>query len=1185
MLSWNFIPLRSHGSGFLEIIRWCFRDSADSGFRRCSRVDSFRLVSDTSSDCKKGSKAHSFIHGALGSISPVSVVPCMIGSCTSRSYLWTKNSNAINIRGFLAQILVCECKQCSSKELLKALLHGWSEAQYIHSFARPLFVYFSGPASSWHPVLSKMIGNVVSLSGLKKKLVYIGKEESRLMYVTTTGKALLHLPSIPKRWVPFKSTSIRRGGELVNYTGVVTGIYMKGMVVELDNKVPLLVTDQPLTLPHSLRVGALISVTNAHFVHSNFYWTKMLLLGACFQTSISIESFSPLKYGCHVVSQSQSLLGTFINTLTFPARLWALHVVSSFRRKFAGILSKKEILGTKHKEGLAQNYATSRLPPSVSQSRQGVFLEFSKHEFSGCWTESNCGQLKLVMPISDFVSHCEATWMNMLLKSESGCGIIGAKSQLRSQTCEGISSYRSIRRILRPESLGVSLLGYLKISPSSKQLQLTDASGAVDAVVPDLPSTLDSNTIYEVNDYSVIIEGALKGMGTSELHRYGPISCRSIFDGVPSVKDTNFTIYIHFHLKKATCKNLPFYPFFHQKENTDELESGLFHLLQITHKYPLVQKFEGLSSDRVISNQSSMFVEAIILPWDLSLAQGDGDSHSTKRCKVDSQPSKPLILTISDSLTGSGDLCGHLRGCSCPPVEIPCLAIIRGVEVDGIVRPGILYCKIATSKVGCASKPNPSKVLLEFKYESLLMYHMLQIGGYYLTKHMEQDLFCNLEGSDFGCSKVLITSKTHLWTLSFRSDEPSYHPFHDSSISNDMDLSGSSNQDELPFQISIDEHPKTVFDIQLQVSPDVLKFVRCFIELNEGPINASEQTSANVSDSLLPEGNLITLRGDVVAVCDNGGSLCIHVMKDHRLVKICDGESKHAYPIGFGPGVNATFYRILVLGGHKLVMMPVSFVAINAIWEVIDHNSKECSVPMANSEKYYISSREDVPSSLIANIADYIECKPIKIRCRVLAVYILVLEKKHGNIGSGKSTDYLRTCAFDIPLAAFVLDDGSSSCCCWANAQSASNFLRLNEKVPQKRCGSSARIRKDGACNTTNYHLDKLLEKLGNITVKNCGSLFDSSYQDLTVCIGSDNNALCSADENLLKLIILNACCTSVLSVVGSLMDANTVGQLEKQLLEMDMALHSMPNIWATDVQHIDYLTEARSTIQQLINQ
>lgn len=269
MLSWNFIPLRSHGSGFLEIIRWCFRDSADSGFRRCSRVDSFRLVSDTSSDCKKGSKAHSFIHGALGSISPVSVVPCMIGSCTSRSYLWTKNSNAINIRGFLAQILVCECKQCSSKELLKALLHGWSEAQYIHSFARPLFVYFSGPASSWHPVLSKMIGNVVSLSGLKKKLVYIGKEESRLMYVTTTGKALLHLPSIPKRWVPFKSTSIRRGGELVNYTGVVTGIYMKGMVVELDNKVPLLVTDQPLTLPHSLRVGALVS--------RQFCWHLLLL--------------------------------------------------------------------------------------------------------------------------------------------------------------------------------------------------------------------------------------------------------------------------------------------------------------------------------------------------------------------------------------------------------------------------------------------------------------------------------------------------------------------------------------------------------------------------------------------------------------------------------------------------------------------------------------------------------------------------------------------------------------------------------------------------------------------------------------------------------------------------------------------------------------------------------------------
>lgn len=162
---------------------------------------------------------------------------------------------------------------------------------------------------------------------------------------------------------------------------------------------------------------------------------------------------------------------------------------------------------------------------------------------------------------------------------------------------------------------------------------------------------------------------------------------------------------------------------------------------------------------------------------------------------------------------------------------------------------------------------------------------MLQIGGYYLTKHMEKDLFCNLEGSDFGGSKVLITSKTHLWTLSLRSDEPSYHPFRDSSINNDMDLSGSSKQYELPFQISIDEHRKTLSDIQLQVSPDVLKFFRCFMEVNEGPIIASEQTSATVSDSLLPKGNLITLRGDVVAVRGNGGSLCIHVMKDHRLVR------------------------------------------------------------------------------------------------------------------------------------------------------------------------------------------------------------------------------------------------------------------------------------------------------------
>lgn len=322
----------------MEIIKWGFQDSSSARIPCSSHLESFPLIPASFIDKKDNCNAPYFVYGVLESVSAVTIVPCSTG---------VKSDNGSSLLcGFLSQILVCECKLCSSRDSVKAV-QDICEGQNGHGFTKSVIVYFCGVASCWHPVISRLVGNFVSLSGLKKKLVFIGKEESQLMYVTTE-KALLRIPRLPNQCVSFQKTDIVGKGECSLYSGVVTGIYMQGMVVELDQKVMLLLTDQQLNLTHSLRIGAIVSVRNVHFVNPKFSWTKILILGACVKTSIHVKSFSPMETGSRIHSQSQSLLGKFIGSLPFSARLWVLFVVSCLKKKFSGILSEKDILGSKH---------------------------------------------------------------------------------------------------------------------------------------------------------------------------------------------------------------------------------------------------------------------------------------------------------------------------------------------------------------------------------------------------------------------------------------------------------------------------------------------------------------------------------------------------------------------------------------------------------------------------------------------------------------------------------------------------------------------------------------------------------------------------------------------------------------------------------------------------------------------
>ncbi|XP_021647982.2 CST complex subunit CTC1 isoform X2 [Hevea brasiliensis] len=1220
VLAWNFIPLKHSGGGFLEIIKWSFPDSSTSTFSRCSSMDSFPIVSGSSPPpppppptIADDSKARFSVHGPIESTSPVSLVPCLSG-----------DSKTNNLRGFIVRIMVCECKLCNSKESV-TVLHNLAQGQHPHSFTKPLFIYFFGSSWSWHPVIAKLVGNDVRLSGLKKKLVFIGKDKSQLMFVTTEN-SVLHLPRLSKKWSPFLRNVIVGKGECGAYTGVVKGVYMQGMVIELDKEVWLVLTDQLLAAPHSLRVGAIISLRNVHFVNPKFTWTQMLILGTCLKTSITVESFSPLETG-------------------------ALLIISSFRKKFAGILSEKEILGSKHKEGLAQMFSNSHLPPSVIHARRGILTELCKHNSCGCDSEPYCADLKLVAPISTFLHHCEVMWMKALLQMESNFYILRDESQFDLVSCEGRSHSRTLRRMFHSEDIGVSLLGSLKISPYSGRLQLVDATGSIDVIIPNFPSTWKSNCIYEVVDYNLIVEGTPDLVDHTGLPDSESLSCRHIFYHTPWAREMKLTIYISFRLGNATCRNLPFYPCVDWNNEFMELQGGRFHLICVTHKYPVLQKFKG---DPVITDCCTMFAEAIILPWDLFLGVKDGamlpfkisgdwlneslahyptenyqERLSNKKRKIDQASSQAL------KRSNEGE-CGNLSS-----LEIPCLATVRTANRQNLGGSGKLCFTKSKVKIDADCKLSAEKVLLEFNSENLFKYPALQIGSYYIIKHHPEESFCSIKDYDnVSGVRVIISSRTHMWSLSFSSDEGVTNN-KSSNLPSQSDSSISCREFPIRDQVelllrSTGNVPELSSDVCLHLSANAKAFLE--VKLNENkeahtePIMTPEETLSDSSDiltmisstgffsgsldftCLFPEGNLTSVCGDVVDIhgfdCNSAANAhlscerlddglhmkffqestnisCIHVLVDDQMVSIFGSLSKHAYPVGFGPGVNATFHRILKLRvTNKLQLTPASFIVLNSIRVANEQYDDKCFKFCSTLCMPSASSLDNVSSGMISELIQCSDCKPMRFNCRVVAVHVLVLEKniKYYGLRSEVQAGHF----VDIPLVGFVLDDGSSTCCCWANAERAATLMRLHEELPMRAFESSGCTLKwlgiDKNCwKSTMFHLERILRKHGRIIVRNDGPIIDS-YQDYTVSVSSDD-ALSSSDENLLKFIVFNACFGTSWTVIAGLMDPNAVKQLEKEhLIQMGTTVLSMQNLWAMEVQYMNTLSEARNIIEQLID-
>ncbi|KAE8714191.1 Telomere maintenance component 1 [Hibiscus syriacus] len=1158
VLTWNFIRSDHLSNGFLEIFNWDLSDS-NHGLSRCSSmiIDSFPLVSSSIEHVPKTTNSKSYrIHGIIV-VSPVSVVPCSVENSNS--------SKSMNLRGFDVKIMTCECQLCRSKEPVSVL---FGEAD-CHSFTVPVYVYFRGPAWYWHPVLTKLIRKVVTISGLMKKLVMMGKQESVLMLVTAEN-TVLHLPRL------LKKRKVVRG----SYKGTVKNVYMQGMVVELEKEVWLLLTNQSLMPPHGLRIATVISIRNVHFVDPQFSWAKFLVLGACFNTSIIVKSFSPLNTRCLIVSYSQSQLGNFIETLGYY---------------FLFCVSRKHFLN----EGLVQMFANSHLHSSVFRARHGVLMEFNKHESCCSATEPYHGNLMWYQyPVS---SICENLWIKALLPSDNNLPVLCVRKYYQ----------RSKRKTFRSEDLGIILVGMLKIFPSSGRLQLVDMTdSSIDAVIPDLPSFWDPNSVFEVTDYFIIAEG----MPESD---HPGLSCddsllpRSIFQGFPSARKPNLKLFVYFHLRDATCRNCLIYPSVASEDELNDTKNGIFHLIYITRKF--IPPCHSMKLKRAV------FVEAIVMQWYLFLTGKDGSIHqdkvlidctignpsyhsSSKRQKTDcaSSQSAPgfedsFCSVYFEEGTSLRETC---RDQSCMRTsfshEIPCLATIQGVNNFIFSSSGILYRIKANAKTKVC-QGSVKKIFLAFASENDLKY---QIGGFHLMKHHKEGPLCNIKDSGLKGVKVPITSRTYLRRLSFSYEVVTTDKsLHDSSLCNEvftkdqvLGVASGSSVSDIYLRVSSSLTDLLESDTKElgndQTAPDV-NLGNSSLSLGMKTISIFDQGSSDMCSSREHNGDLHQYE-----FCDRTKNNYIHVSVANQTVKIFGFVNQYLFPTGFGPCINATFHRILDLRPRvpsTLMLTSESSIVINSIRVVNETHSSD-----GNLRRF---------------------------GCRVVAVHVLVLEKSNRKCDDLKSNMQSRPLSVDIPLACFILvsiatsnftrlsfmlevpkdqtwwyiflitfplasvDDSSCSWCCWANAERAVTLLRLEEH-PRSGCKASGYKRRwIGVQNTdrtsTMQHLQRILEKHDRITVKRTRSVFDPFDQDFTVTACS-GRALTGLDDDfdLLASIIFNACINTFWTVVTEVMDSNAVNLITEHLIEMQMPMLSMENLWATEVCSVNQRTEGRKMMQ-----
>jgi len=93
---------------------------------------------------------------------------------------------------------------------------------------------------------------------------------------------------------------------------------------------------------------------------------------------------------------------------------------------------------------------------------------------------------------------------------------------------------------------------------------------------------------FQVTNYDVIVDGIDELVDQLEFSE--SLSCRMIFNCTKVGRRFSTSISVYCLWKNVRCRKSPLYPCINSKNEAKMLESGSYHLLRVTHKFPLQEK-------------------------------------------------------------------------------------------------------------------------------------------------------------------------------------------------------------------------------------------------------------------------------------------------------------------------------------------------------------------------------------------------------------------------------------------------------------------------------------------------------------------------------------------------------------------------------------------------------------------